>query len=52
MVDVHKQGTKLRITGTTEGEFGVENLLKSYESSLTDIPDALNYQGINIYALL
>ena len=45
MVDAHKQGTKIRLTDTIDGEFGAEDVLKTYESSLTDIPDALSYQG-------
>jgi len=51
MVDVHKTGTRIRITGASEGIFGSQEVAANYESSLTDIPDALNYQGLVVVKL-
>lgn len=51
MVDVHKTGTRIRITGASEGMFGSQEVAANYESSLTDIPDALNYQGLVVVKL-
>lgn len=53
MVDAHTKGTKVRITGVKddEGIFGKEHEAANYESSLTDIPDALGYQGLVVLKL-
>lgn len=52
MVDVHKTGTRIRITGAaSEGMFGSQEAASNYESSLTDIPDALSYQGLVVVKL-
>ena len=53
MVDAHTHGTKLRLMGgkDVEGKFGNERQVSNYEASLTDIPDALGYQGIVVLKL-
>lgn len=53
MVDAHTNGTKVRITGVkdAEGIFGKEGDPMNYEASLTDIPDALGFQGIVVLKL-
>ena len=53
MVDAHTHGTKIRITGVNEADstFGNQFAPSYLEASLTDIPDALSYQGIVILKL-
>jgi hypothetical protein len=53
MVDAHTSGTKLRLTGfkDSDGVFGNEFQVNRYEASLTDIPDALSYQGLVVLKL-
>jgi Leucine-rich repeat (LRR) protein len=53
IVDAHTHGTKIRITGVkdSEGVFGNDFVQTNYEASLTDIPDALGYQGLVVLKL-
>ena len=51
MIDVHRVGSKVLLNGDDEGMFGRERTLGSFEASLKDIVDAIEYLGVVVVKL-
>lgn len=48
MTDVHRNGSRVHLSGHIEGLFGQEGTIGTFDSPLKDIPDALGYLGIAV----